>query len=248
MYFCSWKVDNSEKIVVLADPQMEGYGRVYYQGLFGKINNQLNDFYYRFLSINIQKYLKPNYVFVIGDIFSHHQIPQDDFLPRIERFNYIFNQTISKFKMVQLSGNHDVGYGIEQHQYFFERFKHYFGPLYQKIEFKNNIIAVIDSMVLDGSAIQQYQEDSWNFLKLLATEANDRKKKLFLFTHVPLYKPKGNCVDDPTCLKKNGFVYQQNMLSKETSTFILEKIKPNLIISGHDHEGCTYDHTKHLRE
>jgi hypothetical protein len=46
-----------------------------------------------------------------------------------------------------VTGNHDVGYGIEHHRYFMERFKYFFGPLFQKIDFNNNSIALIDSMV-----------------------------------------------------------------------------------------------------
>jgi hypothetical protein len=63
----------------------------------------MNDVYYRFLSLNIQKYLKPSHLFIIGDIvfslyftfqFSAQNIPQDDFVKRMKRFHHIYNQVM----------------------------------------------------------------------------------------------------------------------------------------------------------
>lgn len=239
MFFCRWTDPSSSKIVLLADPQMEGHARVFFQGYFGHINNVMNDLYYRHIILNIQWYLKPEYVIVLGDLFSQQHLDDKEFAKRVERYNFIFEQVHgSHFILINMTGNHDIGYGFEHYRWEINRFIRTFGPTMQNLVVKNFTIAIIESLALDGSVDSRYQVESLSHLKKLKGIKN-----IILLTHVPLYKPKGSCVDDPTLSRDhNGNVYQQNMLSEEISDYIIKEIKPSIIFSGHDHEGCAYHH------
>lgn len=138
-----------------------------------------------------------------------------------------------------MSGNHDVGYGFENYEWELKRFKQYFGEINRLIRLNHSILAVLDSIPLDGSSVFNSRVEAYKFIEFLSRET----LPVYLFTHIPLYKPKGFCVDDPTLYKDNNdWVIQQNMLSKEISEKILSKIKPKVIFTGHDHYGCIYNH------
>lgn len=97
MFFYSWKFENSTKISILADPQMEGDMRVKNQGLYGKINNIMNDYYFKHIILNIQRYLSPEFIFVLGDLFSSQRLSDQEFQNRLQRYNFIF-ESVNFFK------------------------------------------------------------------------------------------------------------------------------------------------------
>lgn len=111
-------------------------------------------------------------------------------------------------------------------------------------------------------------------MKWLARESKKRELPLILYTHIPLHKDSPNCVDKPMTnydrhqiflfvkfglgigigklillfFFSEGYVIEQNMLSVETSNFILNELKPVFIFTGHDHYGCKYEHNSHTTE
>jgi hypothetical protein len=75
---------------------------------------------------------------------------------------------------------------------------------------------------------------------------------MILITHIPLHKQVG-CVDKPLLhIDEDGLITRQNHLSQSTSRHLLDYIAPDIILTGHDHHGCTYNHTnshgKHIAE
>lgn len=81
----------------------------------------------------------------------------------------------------------------------------------------------------------------------------DRLNPRVLLTHIPLYRP-----DRTPCgpYRSSGVINQkisydyarqgikyQNYLSKETSSQLLDLIRPILVLSGHDHDQCTVNHS-----
>lgn len=63
-----------------------------------------------------------------------------------------------------------------------------------------------------------------------------------MFAHVPLYKQTG-CVDKPHTLHDSwGNVIKQNHLSFASTQHLLDKVSPDIILTGHDHHGCNYKH------
>ena len=75
---------------------------------------------------------------------------------------------------------------------------------------------------------------------------------MILITHIPLHKQVG-CVDKPLVhVDEDGEVTRQNHLSQATTRHLLDYVAPDIILTGHDHHGCSYNHTnshgKHIAE
>jgi hypothetical protein len=49
-------------------------------------------------------------------------------------------------------------------------------------------------------------------------------------------------------LSSDGYVQEQTMISQQWSETILNRVRPALIINGHDHCGCFYQHNNHTAE
>ena len=78
------------------------------------------------------------------------------------------------------------------------------------------------------------------------------KEPFILVAHVPLHKQIG-CVDKPHILTDHeGNVQKQNHLSVFSTDHLLDYVQPDVILTGHDHHGCNYEHTnvkgKHIPE
>jgi hypothetical protein len=93
-FFCNWVYPESNRIVLLADPQMEGDSRVQREGLYGQLNNDFNDYYFKHIFSNINSFLKPDYVFVLGDIFSSQYISDYEFSIRKNRYEIIIQTMV----------------------------------------------------------------------------------------------------------------------------------------------------------
>eukprot|EP01132_Coremiostelium_polycephalum_P003258 gene3258-4080_t len=285
MYFCSWKYpldtirnqvphqhqfnnsnqpvsdfDYGTHIVMLGDPQMEGDYRIKSEGLKGKYNIWFNDRYFRHIVSNIAYYLSPSLVFVLGDLFSSQYISDSEFNIRTDRYNYIFEPLAGNTYMVNITGNHDIGYANEASRSRIDRFESVFGKVNSKIYIGGHIFGIVNSINLDSSQNKELQEEAWQHLRELATESQTTKTPLILTTHIPLYKEFNSNEtypnlpypyhSTPLCIESfnmrttsEGHVIEQTMLSKETSQFILEHVKPVFIFSGHDHDGCLFRHT-----
>merc|ERR1711934_888878 len=104
-------------------------------------------------------------------------------------------------------------------------------------------------MSLEGSprAPQQYNA-TYEFITSLREIAGDLP--IVLFQHVPLHKPSGSCPGDAPYINRteSGFIVEQTLLSEEWSEYIVHTIHPVLVFSGHDHEGCSFEHTPYTRE
>ncbi|KAJ5079715.1 metallo phosphoesterase related [Anaeramoeba ignava] len=241
--------NSSIRIAILADPQMEGDSRILSQGIYGEMNNKMNDLYYKWIANGIHNFIFPNKVVILGDIFSFQRTSNQEFNRRIERFNNIFEliQKNKSIELITMAGNHDIGYGIECVPFIIERFEKNFNKLNIEMNESNHIFAFLNNIPLDGSLNEIEKSKTWDFVLKLSEVTNE--KPIILFMHIPLYKPKGSCPGDSTLdqfesiISKNAVV-EQNLLSEENSKFILEKIKPKLIFTGHDHYGCIYKHEK----
>ncbi|KAL9653832.1 hypothetical protein ABK040_012893 [Willaertia magna] len=284
---CYWQFNNSDKrIVLIADPQMEGDGRVYHEGTYGQLNNDFNDLFYHFIFQNVYYFKRPDHVYMLGDLFSSQYIDNEEFSKRLTRYrknfspihtrilpnvllsNPFFSSLIINEKdnipfMFNLTGNHDVGYGVEVNQYRMNRFTLAFGPQNRKdILFRNKKkevwSVIINSMVLDGGYDRGTFMDTWSFLNETIKERDELIKNnnisidILLFTHIPLHKPKGVCVDGPYIKwhgnDDNKLPMEQNFLTPSTSNYILNNLRPKFIFNGHDHFGCFKEHLNNKKE
>ncbi|CAG8584026.1 5951_t:CDS:2, partial [Acaulospora colombiana] len=202
----------------------------------------------------------------LGDLFSSQWIDNQEFEKRVNRYKWIFGDPRKEYEQefINLTGNHDIGYSGDISQHRVDRWEREFGkvnfnswiPLVESAENPKNSkvhrLAVINSMNIDGPARnEQLRSETWSFLDALAEERehDDHQTPLILSTHIPLYKREGLCVDGPmTLLDEHDFIKEQNHLSQNASKFILTKLKPKFIFTGHDHEGCDVTHVIRTNE
>ena len=137
------------------------------------------------------------------------------------------NSEIWSHRIVNVAGNHDIGYAGDINEDRTNRFERAFGKINYELRFELPVtdasltetlfdsvenphsdrlvpelrIIVLNDMNLDTpAASQQLQDDTYNFLnQAINTAAAVEFKGHFtvVLTHVPLFKPPGVCVDPP---------------------------------------------------
>ena len=196
------------------------------------------------------KTLRPTHVVFLGDLLSSQHIGKTEFSQRVERFKWMFPEINTGTKYIYMCGNHDIGYGCDMTADRVERFERAFGSLsgqFQVGQFHR--FAYFNAQNLDGGSDLRLFNQTREFIDELARSTADAKN-LILFSHIPFYKPRGVCVDGPDLEQKyDGTCHSwQHMLSEENSTRLLWTLKPAVIFSGHDHEGCWSTYTPRTGE
>jgi hypothetical protein len=157
-------------------------------------------------------------------------------------------------RIINVAGNHDIGYAGDINEERAERFEHAFGKVNYELRFElpltnttlasttfdadptsNRLIpelrlVILNDMNLDTPALSsKLQDDTYSFINsVINTAAAVEFKGHFtiILTHVPLYKPEGVCVDDPffSFHEHDGSLREQNQLSLAASKGFLEGI------------------------
>ncbi|KAG0346853.1 hypothetical protein BG005_000501 [Podila minutissima] len=142
-----------------------------------------------------------------------------------------------------VAGNHDVGYGNNLIRKMALRFKRDFGALNYEIQLGNHSVVVLDTLSLSAED-PMIRNEAQMFLDQIGQETPTLPR--ILFTHVPLYR-----LDTTYCgqeressrliINEGGFQYH-NMVNATLSREILDKIKPDMVFSGDDHDWCEIGH------
>lgn len=154
-------------------------------------------------------------------------------------------------RVINIAGNHDVGYAGDIDESRIERFEKAFGSVNWDIWFTlpENItsgtsaedpnaadappalrLVVLNSMNLDTPAwSSDLQTETYSFVNHIITTSrpvHDKTHATILLTHIPLEKEAGVCVDSPYFDYFDGGhgVKEQNMLSDHSSKVVLEGI------------------------
>ncbi|KAG0084250.1 hypothetical protein BGZ93_011221 [Podila epicladia] len=143
-----------------------------------------------------------------------------------------------------VAGNHDVGYGNDLIRKMALRFKRNYGALNYEIRLGNHSVVVLDTLSLSADD-PMIRNEAQMFLDQIGQETPTLPR--ILFTHVPLYR-----LDTTYCgqeressrliINEGGFQYW-NMVNVALSREILDKIKPDMVFSGDDHDWCEIGHT-----
>lgn len=64
----------------------------------GWLSVAMNDYYFKVISQNIVKYIRPHYIVVMGDIISHPFIKDTEFQSRTDRFKWYFDEELVNLK------------------------------------------------------------------------------------------------------------------------------------------------------
>lgn len=130
----------------------------------------MNDYYMRHISDSICS-LNPTHVAILGDIFSYQSLTDREFEYRFNRFRWIFECcTRTFFKswlhtlspralpvisrgilIINVTGNHDLGYGAELSEEGLRRFERHFGPVNSAFEIEGHTFVNLNSLNLDAS-------------------------------------------------------------------------------------------------
>ncbi|KAL2125602.1 hypothetical protein VTJ04DRAFT_1967 [Mycothermus thermophilus] len=151
-------------------------------------------------------------------------------------------------RLINVAGNHDIGYAGDLTPERAARFERRFGKLNYELRFElpvhnksllnghpNRIppeirVVVLNDMNLDTPAISSaLQDDTYTFVNNVIRTSSSvdlRGHFTLILTHIPLYKPQGVCVDDPYFAfhEHDGSLRVQNQLSEPASRGFLEGI------------------------
>jgi hypothetical protein len=216
-----------------------------------------NDFYLGHIYRTLRWWTKPTHVTVLGDLLGSQWIGDAEFQRRSSRYwNRSFRggeripNEIAQFpaedynvsgilgvedsmaaawqrRIINIVGNHDVGYAGDLTPERLDRFEDAFGKASYELRFELPIddpvtnatvfdpetnpesnrlppelrIVNINDMNLDTPALNQTMQDStYNFINAVIHTASAVEFKghfTLVLTHMPLYKPEGVCVDPP---------------------------------------------------
>ncbi|KAL7273745.1 hypothetical protein RUND412_003384 [Rhizina undulata] len=224
-----------------------------------------NDLYLAHIVRSVKRHTHPTHVTALGDLVGSQWIDDAEFERRSSRFWHIFNgmekvrteQVIDGSangeewtkRVINIAGNHDVGYAGDMTRARVDRFEKAFGPVnYLLTIFPGNStgdsvvgedagevpgieptlrIVVLNSMSLDTPILDEsLAEDSYNLLdEALKGKSLSPRQATVLLTHLPFYKPAGVCVDGPffTYLPESHGrgIKEQNHLSDTTTELLL---------------------------
>ena len=230
-----------------------------------------NDYYLAHIYRTMHWYAQPTHVTVLGDLIGSQWVSDGEFERRGWRFwNRVFNHgkrvedevtggihtsTLGldngwESRIINVAGNHDVGYAGDMSAERIERFERIFGRANWETRFtlpqsspnesegQDSVIqpeiriVVLNSLNLDTPAVDtDLQGDTYKFINDAigaSRPVEDRTIATVLLTHIPLPKDDGVCADGPYfnfySEEEGGGLKEQNHLSYNAGKGILEGI------------------------
>ncbi|KAK3328753.1 hypothetical protein B0H66DRAFT_539293 [Apodospora peruviana] len=239
-----------------------------------------NDFYLAHQYRAVRWWTRPTHVAVLGDLVGSQWLDDAEFFRRAHRYwSRVFrggervpdevaaypadeyelagylgrtdNDDVWTRRIINVAGNHDIGYAGDITTNRTERFERAFGKINYELRFELPLlndtttsakdadadtdrltpelrVVVLNDMNLDTpAASSELQDATYNFVNSVintATAVEFKGHFTVILTHVPLYKPEGVCVDDPLFdfHEHDGTLKEQNQLSAAASKGFLE--------------------------
>lgn len=230
-----------------------------------------NDYYLAHISRTVHWFTSPTHVAVLGDLLGSQWVTDEEFERRGWRYwNRVFrygrrvedditsirHQDILgrdkswEKRVMNIVGNHDVGYAGDMTLERMQRFERVFGKANWEARFvlpeehyrglaslesaglPELRIVVLNSLNLDTPALShELQEDTYKFINDVISASRpveDRTTATIVLTHLPIHKEAGVCVDSPYfdfhLEDQGGGVKEQNHLSYHAGKGIFEGI------------------------
>ncbi|CAH2351832.1 cell division control protein 1 [[Candida] railenensis] len=236
------------RIMLIADPQLiDAHTYPGRNSLLLKLSQHTVDTYIKKSYNALMKYLEPEHIFFLGDLLDNGRESEDGyFQSQVKRFKKIFKKHESTYTFhTNVPGNHDIGFGDNVIVKNRDRFEETFGQMNTRFTICEVEFVAMDTVSLSSDK-KEVNEKAFNFLDHVAQLPKERPR--ILLTHVPLYR-------DPEVQKcgplresaefKLGSGYQyQNAINEKLSSEILQKIEPDMIFSGDDHDYCDVTHVE----
>ncbi|KAF9940628.1 hypothetical protein BGZ67_007266 [Mortierella alpina] len=221
----------------------------------------------------------PTHISILGDLFSSQWIDDQEFDVRLSRYRSIFvdpaslpplpppqeQESSSVPVLINITGNHDIGYGYDISQSRLDRWEQAFGrsnfihtvaipdPSREASEDTSPEpqqqlhLVILNTMLLDGpSSDENLRAQTWQFVEDAAKiKERHPRDKIVLLTHIPFHKEKGICVDPPDIRTHwDSTIIEQTMLTPNTTSWLLNHLRPDFVLNGHDHYGCDVTHIR----
>lgn len=224
-----------------------------------------NDYYLAHIYRSLHWSTHPTHVAVLGDLIGSQWVTDEEFERRGTRYwkrvfsggNKVEDELTDKVRteiigqdekwanrVINVAGNHDIGYAGDITADRLRRFESIFGKANWEIRFSLPFpvekgqeipelrLVVLNSLNLDPPALDSgIQADTYKFMNDIISSSRpveDKSSSTILLTHLPLYKEAGVCVDGPYFTyheeKYGAGVKEQNHLSYDASMNILEGI------------------------
>ena len=229
-----------------------------------------NDYYLAHIYRTLSSFTYPTHVAVLGDLLGSQWVSDEEFDLRGRRFwGRVFQRgrrvddsitdTITRIsladqdelapwkdRVINVAGNHDIGYAGDMSAEKLDRFERVFGKANWESRFTlppppshastaalpspEIRLVILNSLNLEAPALStELQHSTYDFLNEMIANANpveDTSSAMVLLTHLPLHKAAGTCVDPPLISyysgEHGGGVREQNHLSPGSSKNILE--------------------------
>lgn len=236
------------RIMLIADPQLiDAHTYPGRNSLLLKLSQHTVDTYIKKSYNALMKYLEPEHIFFLGDLLDNGRGSEDGyFQSQVKRFRKIFKKHKLTFTFhTNVPGNHDIGFGDNVIVKNRDRFEETFGQMNTQFTICEVEFIAMDTISLSSDK-KEINDKATNFINHISQLPKERPR--ILLTHVPLYR-------DPEVQKcgalresaefKLGSGYQyQNALNEKVSSEILQKIEPDMIFSGDDHDYCDVTHAE----
>ncbi|KAL9580714.1 MAG: hypothetical protein Q9212_004328 [Teloschistes hypoglaucus] len=226
-----------------------------------------NDYYLAHIYRTLHRKLDPTHVTVLGDLLGSQWISDEEFESRGWRYwqrafqdgrrvdddissgiqvGHLGQDDMWKRRIINVAGNHDVGYAGDMNNERIQRFEKIFGRTNWETRFRlgpdshtNNTadapelrIIILNSLNLDTPAVDPgLQSNTYGFINnviVASRPVEDETTGTILLTHLPLHKEEGVCVDRPFFdfydEDEGSGVKEQNHLSYNAGKGILEGI------------------------
>jgi len=247
------------KLLLVADPHLLGPARGHWLDKLRREWQMKMSFQSAFT------WLQPDYVVILGDLFDEGEtVNEKDWNDYLYRFYDDIFYMEDKEKLIVIAGNHDIGFhhtvlrDIAKWRRFQNQFK--MNSSVDMFSLLNVTFITINSMSLKQDVGCEFCEETSTRINELSTRIPSNENSIcscqqiddvihcknnhpIILQHFPLYREdESECVkfaDGPSlesARKKNKESW--DVISKESTEYLLEKVKPCILISGHTHHGC----------
>lgn len=199
---------------------------------------------------------EPDIVVFLGDILDEGSYSNDESFDRAcDDFFRIFSVDRSKQEVHIIPGNHDVGFHdhMLRYPYLLDRFSKKFGTTSNVQLIESRKVGSLELVMMNSMS---FNNDGCPFCTLAIQEINriashiERMNKVIdsrpiVFKHIPLYRRNDSSCKYPQSMadrvvKPN--IEGEDVIHEATSRFILDSLRPRLVISGHTHMQCSTTH------
>eukprot|EP00727_Mastigamoeba_balamuthi_P013612 m51a1_g8874 hypothetical protein (399) ;mRNA; f:618587-619783 len=251
---CSWpplrasRPSAVARLALVADPHAASPLWPGRRERWGAVAVALDALYVRLVCWSAGWPLRPDAALVLGDLVASEWMPRAAFEEAAAGLAAAVRLLAPR--ALWCPGNHDVGYSATADDARADRWRSAFGPLDHEATLARtgHRVVVVDAPALDGPEGWGPREAAWAAVEA----AGARGPGALLATHIPLgpgSARRQRWPGGPPCDREAlvpgwapGSVREQTHLSANATARLVAALRPSLVVSGHEHDGCLAMH------